>query len=132
MTLSIFCTCLSAQTDAPRHELGIQFSGINFDGSNTFNAFYKKEIRPAVWRRVRVVFGNARIQNQGEQTSSNFNAGINRGREKRRSLAERLTFYHGFQFGLNAGFSANEEDFNWFTSPSIGYVLGLQHDFNAQ
>lgn len=131
LLLCLFGTGLQAQT-APRQELGLQFSGINFDGSNQFNAIYKRQKKDNTYRRIRLAFGNLSVAaDDNDNTVFNFSAGLAIGRERRKDLGRGTTFFRGLEYRANAAVAArntNEDAFN--LGAGIGYVLGLQHDFN--
>jgi hypothetical protein len=67
-----------------------------------------------------------------EETAFNFNVGVAVGREKRKSLDDKLVFYHGPEFAANLSiFTAEDDDVTpILVSPSFGWVFGLQHSFN--
>jgi opacity protein-like surface antigen len=130
--LAIFSTALSAQDAAkPRREVGLQFNNIDFDGG-TFSAFYKKQKKENVYRRVQFVAGALSLGILEEDFIFNFSAGIGIGREKRKPLDAKLECYQGPQFGLNfALYTTGDDDATGFlVRPSFGWVLGLQHSFN--
>jgi hypothetical protein len=123
---------LCAQQTSPRREVGLQISSINFDGLNTFSAIYKKEIKENLYRRIDFTgsFLSAFAQ---EQFTLGFNGGLSIGREKRRSLDDKLIFYQGPQVGVSFGLSTNNSP---RTDVMVGLIwqwfLGLQHSFNAR
>lgn len=51
--------------------------------------------------------------------------------EKRRKAGDRLVFYDGWEAGADFGRYKDNRDFSrWVVGAKIGYVLGLQHEFN--
>jgi len=121
---------LHAQTDGKKREVGVQFSGFNFDGFTAFNALYRKQKSENVYRRIRATFGNISLLTAGEGIVS-FNAGLAIGREKRRTLDRKLEFYRGPEFSASLGFLAGEVLNELATiNLGFGYVLGLQHSFS--
>ncbi len=123
------CLQLSAQTK-PHREVGLQFSSLNFNGGG-FSAFYKKELKENVYRRVRFLAGNLNLGSTEEVFHFEISAGVAIGREKRKALDPKLIFYQGPEFGL--GFrvqSLNETEFQSSINTSFGWVFGLQHSFN--
>jgi hypothetical protein len=138
LTLSIFAfvaaftTTLSAQDAAkPRREVGLQFGSIDFDGGS-FSAFYKKQKKENVYRRVRFVSGNLLLGFLEEDFRLNFGAGIAIGKEKRKALDSKLEFYQGPEFAIDFSvFTTADDDVTpILLRPSFGWVLGLQHSFN--
>lgn len=134
IAVALFATSFStlhAQTDGKKREVGIQFSGINFDGFTSFNALYRKQKSENVYRRIRATFGNVGLLSNDDQTRVTFNAGIAIGREKRKTLDRKLEFYRGPEFRFGLGLSASDTDDGQIDfNASFGYVLGLQHSFN--
>ncbi|MCY7329740.1 MAG: hypothetical protein LH618_14400, partial [Saprospiraceae bacterium] len=117
---------LHAQTDGKKREVGVQFSGFNFDGFTAFNALYRKQKSENVYRRIRATFGNISLLTAGEGIVS-FNAGLAIGREKRRTLDRKLEFYRGPEFSASLGLLAGEVLNELATiNLGFGYVLGLQ------
>ena len=137
LVLALFVSFLSflnsgsAQTAAPHREVGLQFSNINFSGSSSFSAFYKKELKENVYRRLRFFYGNVNTAFINDNASFNFNAGVAIGREKRKSLDSKLAFYQGPEVSLGISTSsATGNSSNYSLNGRFGWVLGLQHSFN--
>lgn len=122
---------LSAQNAGAKREVGLQFSSLNLDGSS-FSAFYKKEQKENVYRRFRFAAGSVELGFLEEETTFDFSAGIAVGREKRKSLDDKLVFYQGPEAALNISiFTIDNDDVTpVIVSPSFGWVFGLQHSFN--
>lgn len=122
--------------EAPKREVGIQFYGINFDGFNGFDAFYKKQIRENVYRRYRLLTGNINSNFRQDNWNFSFLVGGAIGREKRKALGDKLQAYSGPEFGIRflmLSTATNGSGFNQYQiNPSFGYVLGLQHRFNER
>lgn len=129
LLVALFCNTLSAQKAAKR-EAGFQVFG--FDSG--FSGFYKKEIRENVYRRFRLFSGSLNAQFNEDASTTNFFIGGFIGREKRKSLDERLEFYRGPEFSAGLGYQHQEvnsdDNSRFFVLAGIGYVLGLQHSFN--
>ncbi|MCF8247376.1 MAG: hypothetical protein K9J37_16920 [Saprospiraceae bacterium] len=131
-TLVMHSTSLSAQPDDNhKYEVGLRFSGINFNGFNSFSAIFKKKLDSGRYRRIGGTFGGLGFANDFDRFSFSFNVGLSIGSEKRKQMGERTSFYSGPVFSLNSGISKTEGiDPNWNLQPGIGVVLGLQYDFN--
>ncbi len=122
---------LHAQETGKKHEIGILVSGLDFNGSNSFNVLYRKQKSENVYRRIRATFGNLGLETENENTIFNFSAGLSIGREKRKTLDRKLEFYRGPEFGLGLGILAGDvEDNRVNASLRFGYVFGLQHSFS--
>lgn len=124
-----FCLNLHAQ-DIRKREVGIQLSGLNFDGSNSFGGFYKKQLSENKYRRIHFFAGRmaTALGNENVNASVFLAGGI--GREKRKPLDSRLEFYRGPEFSMSIGYQqANDQNLVTF-SGGIGFVLGLQHSFS--
>ncbi|MDX2280572.1 MAG: hypothetical protein NW218_13370 [Saprospiraceae bacterium] len=124
-----------AQQTNARKEIGLGFTGLNFNSSNSFAAFYKKEIKENVYRRLSFLVGNINLLNtSNDLTRFDASVGFGIGREKRKALDEKLWFYSGPQWTLNALIVAAKEtqrtSNTYNLSTGIGYILGLQHNFN--
>lgn len=149
-TLSLFflflVTLLTAQSNSTPKEVGLQLRGINFNGFTSFSAFYKKQKAENVFTRYRFIFGNIGFQVIEEAKDRfDFSAGLAIGREKRRSIGQKLIFYRGPEFSFNINAASNEflQTVQFGNQPPIdirrsyfgvgvgfGYVVGLQHNFN--
>ncbi len=128
-----FSFSLSAQDAKPRREVGLQFNSFDFDGGSGFSAFFKKQKKENVYRRIRFFSGGLSFRSTEEINFFNFSAGIAIGREKRKALDSKLEFYQGPEFAINLGVaSVGEDDLNLTIAPAFGWVLGLQHSFNER
>ncbi len=124
---------LSPQNTSAKREVGLSFSSIDFDGGTGFSAFYKKQLRENVYRRIRFFSGRLSAGAADEEFTFDFSAGIAIGREKRRSLDPKLEFYQGPEFFIQVGLSSpSEDDVRMNFTPGFGWVLGLQHSFNER
>lgn len=134
ISLAFFTTSsLSAQSDRPHREVGLQFSSFDFDGGGGFSAFYKKQKKENVYRRIRLLFGNISVGATEEDFTFNFVAGVNIGREKRKSLDSKLEFYQGPEFSLRLAIaSVIDDDVRALLTPGFGWVFGLQHSLNER
>ena len=125
-----------AQQTAARKEVGLGFTGLNFNSSNAFSAFYKKEIKENVYRRLIFFLGNIGLLNtSSDQTRFDASIGFGIGREKRKALDEKLWFYRGPQWTLNtflqvATNNRQTTSNTYNLNAGIGYILGLQHNLN--
>jgi hypothetical protein len=131
---TVFATgSLLAQDFKPKREVGLQFSSLDFDGGSGFSAFYKKQKKENVYRRIRFFSGSLSAVSVDEDFNFNFAAGIAIGREKRKSLDSKLEFYQGPEVSVGLGIAAiNELETNLNISAGFGWVLGLQHSFNER
>ena len=134
IVLAVFTTsALSAQDGNPPREVGIQFSSLDFDGGGGFSAFFKKQKKENVYRRIRFFYGNISVGEQREEFQFDVSTGIAIGREKRKMLDSKLEFYQGPEFALRLDVSSFLETQSQISvTPSFGWVLGLQHSFNER
>lgn len=122
---------LSAQEANPPREVGLEFNSLDFDGGSSFSAFFKKQKKENVYRRIRFFTGNLHFGTIDEDFTFNLSAGIAIGREKRKALDAKLMFYQGPEFSIRAGLATfTDDDVHIFLTPAFGWVLGLQHSFN--
>lgn len=127
----IHFSSLHAQ-DAPKREVGIQLSGLDFNGNNSFSGFYKKQTGENKYRRLQFFAGRITTAFSEESSQANVFLAVAIGREKRKALDARLEFYRGPQFSLNTSFQHVSERSSVAVLAGIGYVLGLQHSFNER
>ena len=124
---------LSAQDlNKKKREVGLQFSSINFDGVNTFGAFFKKQMKENVYRRISF---NASVGgNYNENYNSfSFSGGVTVGREKRKALDDKLVFFQGPLVGVSMGiYTVDGEYGDGNISGSFQWAFGLQHSFNER
>jgi len=137
--LVVFSTLLSsgsllAQDTKPKREVGLQFSSFDFNGGGSgFSAFFKKQKKENVYRRIRLFSGGLSFISTEEDVFFDFSAGIAIGREKRTSLDAKLEFYQGPEFAVNLGVGAlDDNELRLRIAPAFGWVLGLQHSFNER
>jgi|GEM_PF-718321 len=124
---------LLAQDTKPKREVGLQFNSFDFDGGSGFSAFFKKQKKENVYRRIRLFSGGLSFRSTEETNFFDFSAGIAIGREKRKSLDAKLEFYQGPEFAINLAVgSLNDDDLGLTIAPAFGWVLGLQHSFNER
>lgn len=122
-----------AQDTKPKREVGLQFSSFDFDGGSGFSAFFKKQKKENVYRRIRLFSGGLSFKSSEEINLFNFSAGIAIGREKRKSLDTKLEFYQGPEFAANLAIgNVGDDDLSLTIAPAFGWVLGLQHSFNER
>ncbi|HOY05566.1 MAG TPA: hypothetical protein PLO67_09190 [Saprospiraceae bacterium] len=133
-TMLLACLCLSSlhAQDAPKREVGIQLYGLNFNGNNSFSAFYKKQLSANKYRRINFFTGRANTNVSDEEVQANVNIAAAIGFEKRKSLDEKLEFYRGPEFSINTGFLQINNQTVLAIAGGFGYVLGLQHSFNSR
>ncbi|MBD2702106.1 hypothetical protein IC229_15755 [Spirosoma sp. BT702] len=141
----LITTSVSAQV-APTREIGLRMS--NF---NSIGMVYKKQMRENTFRRYRLAFGNLSANFDQNTSLFSLSAGGAIGKEKRRSVNDKLQFIYGTELiasvtlysGVNGpvtidtgnGGSTTITGSNRFlASPSIGigFVLGAQYNFNPR
>ncbi|MDQ1086977.1 hypothetical protein [Siphonobacter sp. SORGH_AS_1065] len=140
------CSPVFAQ-DTLRRELGIRTSSLN-----SFGFIYKKKIKENVYRRHRLAFGSLGLNFAGNNTSVGFSAGGATGKEKRRSINDKLQLIYGTELiagiglitltsgsitvdnGNGTGSTIYEGSNLIIVTPSvgIGFVLGAQYNFNPR
>lgn len=126
----LICHSASAQNSSVPKEVGLQLSGINFDGSNSFNVLLKKQLKENVYRRFRLFYGNISTNTQNDETRFSFSTGIAIGKEKRKAMGEKLQFFHGPEFAPSVDMLVENEALYLGVNFRFGWILGLQHDFN--
>ncbi|GAB3689932.1 hypothetical protein GCM10027592_06840 [Spirosoma flavus] len=138
-------TSVSAQ-DAPTREIGLRIS--NFE---SIGMIYKKQIRENTFRRYRLAFGNLTANFNRNTSLFGFSAGGAVGKEKRRSVSDKLQFVYGTELiatinlyssnngtvtidNGNGGTTTYTGNNLFLASPSIGigFVLGAQYNFNPR
>ncbi len=116
---------LSAQT--PTRELGIRLAGLQ-----DFDFIYKRAKAEDRYVRYRVALANLRLQAVDDNNLFTASLGVAIGTEKRRPLAERLLFIHGFEPALFLGLILANGEGELSVGPSLGYVLGFQYDISQR
>ena len=110
--------------------------GLRMNGLADFDFIYKKKIGQDKFRRYRIGFTNFHFSSTGSNRSYDLAFGIAAGNEKRRGIAEKLSFINGFEIIANATFTrqeASSEHINQFAfSPGAGLVLGFQYDISEK
>lgn len=120
----------SAQDSKPAREVGLQFNTVDLSGGG-FSAFYKKQKKENVYRRIRFFSGSFSLGVANEEFNFSVSAGAAMGREKRKALDSKLVFYQGPEFSASFKVtSLNETESQVYIIPGFGWVLGLQHSFN--
>jgi hypothetical protein len=108
--------------------------GLRLNGLSDFDFIYKKKIGQDKFRRYRVGFTNFNFSSTGSIRVYGLAFGIGAGNEKRREIAEKLSFIIGFEILANANFTRQvvpSPHRNEFTiSPGAGFVLGFQYDLS--
>jgi hypothetical protein len=122
-------TSLFAQNETPQREVGLRFGSLSLNNSD-FSAFYKKQKSENVYRRIRVFAADLTTGVIDEDFLISFSAGLAIGREKRKTLDPKLIFFQGPEFNLALGLQYDLENDIVLISPGLGYVFGLQHNFN--
>ena len=125
---------IHAQEFVGHKEVGLGFTSLNLTGSSSFSAFYKKERKMNEFFRLNFFTGNLdALFRKGNQNRVSTLLGIGFGKEKRRQFDEKLWYYFGPQCSttIQTGFSSIPSD-NEFLNVilGLGYVFGLQHQFN--
>lgn len=120
-----------AQTNEKSREVGLQFSNLDLGGNNSFSAFYKKQIKENTYRRFRATAGSAGfITSDGDIDQFSIGLSLAAGREKRKQLDRKLSFYRGFEIQGSTNYQTiNGTDFIGLGLRG-GLVFGLQHQFN--
>lgn len=128
--------CLTAQEEAKvlkKREIGL--ANISLNGASLI---YKKEIKTNVYRRFSLALLNLSYNEvpKAQQNSADF--GFRLGREKRKTLKDKLRLTHGIQYELSANFFKNtidnanlkisNEDFK--INLGVAYLLGFNYCFS--
>ncbi len=116
---SLFLFGLQAQ----EHEAGIRFSGLS-----NFDLIYKNQSGQGNYHRWRLAFANTNALSRTNGTDFTASFGLAYGYEKRRKLAEKTSFIHGWEPALFADLRPNGQN----VSVQLGYVFGLQYDFHPR
>ncbi|GAB3766424.1 hypothetical protein GCM10028817_49830 [Spirosoma pomorum] len=145
LTGLLLTSTLFAQ-DAPNREIGLRISDLS-----SFGLVYKKQISENTYRRYRLAFGNLSANFIQNNTLIGFSVGGAAGKEKRRTISDKLQFIYGTE--LIASLSLNSSNTGTLTisdgnggsttykgssllivTPSIGvgFVLGAQYNLNPR
>jgi len=124
----LFNSGIKAQSQT--HEVGMRFSSLE-----NFDFIYKKELEENKLRRYSLGFTNLNFIDRENNEAFNFGLGFAIGTEKRKQIAEKLKFIHGFEPFAELNFTSSEiSDDDRRNSGQViaglGYVLGFQYDFS--
>ncbi len=113
-------------TAVKMREVGIRLNKFNLED---FSFIYKFEKSPNKYRRIRFAYADL---NLGSSISL-ISLGMAYGAEKRRAIGDKIDFIHGFEgTGSFSFFSVGGLDGNsGIIGAGLGYVLGLQYNFNT-
>lgn len=125
--------------------------GVRTNSFNNFGLIYKKQIRENTYRRYRLAFGNINANFLRNNTLIGFSAGGAVGKEKRRSITDKLQFIYGTELIASIGLTSsssgtitvdngNGGSTNYsgnkllIVTPTvgIGFVLGAQYNVNQR
>lgn len=114
---------------APEQASETRELGLRFSGFDDFNLFYKKAIAEHKYRRHRFLIG--RLSYNSNRADYDVNLGYAIGTEKRKSIARKLNFFHGWEYSFSIAYSNSENNSGernklFIINPSIGYILGFQ------
>jgi hypothetical protein len=114
---------LAAQGSLRSYELGLRFSSLN-----QFGAMCKVQREDQRWRRYRLLAGSAFAQvNSNSVWIADLSFRLATGTERRRPLADKLSFLHGWEWNAGFGFQSGTDLTRITLSPGLNYVLGLQY-----
>jgi len=100
--------------------------GLRLRGVDNFDFIYKKQIGENRYKRIRLLFSDLRFRRLNDTNLFNASLGGAIGWEKRRTIAGKVQFLHGWEPFLNLDLTARDGDFGLNTILGIGYVLGFQ------
>ena len=113
------------------HELGLRMFGIG-----DFDLIYKKQLEASKFYRYRLGFANFNYTKIDRNRTADFNAGFAAGPERRREVAEKLKFIHGWELLGNFGISSQKNNSQHIEqislSAGVGIVLGFQYDVSEK
>ena len=94
---------------------------------------YKKGKGENKFKRFRLAVLNLGYGNYGDGNDRfALSFGLAIGVEKRKSIADRLQFVHGFEPALFAAYSTLNNQDNLQIRPTLGYVLGFQYNVSER
>lgn len=125
----LFCMLfLTFHTNAQdrNHELGIRMTDLV-----DFGFIYKKSDDGVKFKRYRLAAANF-----SATFTDDPNIGVDlsfaRGVEKRKNVAAKLQFIHGWEPGIFINFRSVNETIDFGVGGFLGYVLGFQYNFSPQ
>lgn len=127
--LSIFSILFTSQifSQTNQRELGLRFSSLD-----SFSFIYKKAKNENVLTRFRLGLIGMNYNRFSENNDAfNIRIALAIGREKRKNIASKLQFIHGWEPNLliHANFPEGSDYVIQF-NPGIGYVFGFQYNFS--
>lgn len=123
------CLCVQAQ-DNSLHNNMVEL-GLRLPSLQNFGFVYKKQKAPSQYVRHRLAVANIALENVSSTNSQfSFGLGYAVGKEKRRSLGEKVQFVHGIEPAFNLSVANQGNSHRLVLQPAIGYVLGFQLDIS--
>ncbi|MEM1216598.1 MAG: hypothetical protein AAGJ82_12975 [Bacteroidota bacterium] len=119
--LTFCCTNQVLVAQSATHEVGLRLTDLEDIGF-----IYKKQKAENRFTRFRV--GSVNVNVQEDIFSLGLAAAI--GFEKRKNIANKLSFIHGWEPSLFVSTTSVNDDVISSVTPGIGYVLGFQYDFS--
>lgn len=146
LAVSLLLSSVIYAQDAPTKEIGLRSTNLN-----SLGFIYKKKLSENTYRRYRLAFGNLNANFTGSNTQVGFSAGGAMGKEKRRSINDKLQFIYGTEFIASVAFNSASSgtvtidngngrtstytgfnDLLVLPSIGIGFVLGAQYNINPR
>lgn len=100
--------------------------GLRLRGVDNLDFIYKKQVGENRYKRIRLLFSDLEFRRLNDTNLFSASLGGALGWEKRRTVAEKVQFLHGWEPFLNLSFNATDEQFGLSTTLGVGYVLGFQ------
>ncbi len=118
----ILLTCSFHNSTAQTHEIGVRLNSFE-----DFDFIYKKERNENSYMRYRVASLQAGLIDAGSNGGTlTLNLNFALGWEKRKDIAEKLQFIHGWEPFVQLAFISESST----VGAGIGYVLGFQYNFS--
>ncbi|HKK79382.1 MAG TPA: hypothetical protein VJ933_07115 [Phaeodactylibacter sp.] len=108
-------------------EMGLRLSGVD-----NLDFIYKKQLGENRYKRIRLLFSDLQFRRLNDTNLFNASLGGALGWEKRRTIAEKVQFLHGWEPFLNLSFNSTNDRFGLNTILGVGYVLGFQLTVSEQ
>lgn len=123
------CACILPQTELLGQEK-VREIGPRLTNLSSFGVIYKRETARKNYLRIRLLAGDVAFRSVGDNQSGQFSIGAAIGLEKRRKLAEKIQFVHGFEPSLDVSLNTTFDATSVLLQAGIGYVIGMQYDLS--
>ena len=122
LALLFLSTCMTLNAQKSEREVGLVLNNLA-----DFGIVFKKQTAENRYLQLNALSLSSSGINDDFNGNFNLGAGVSLGFEKRKQIANKLSFMHGFQPFVFASYQADTKNdrYNYNISPGLGYMLGF-------